>query len=181
MQPPNASAGLGATSPKLSKETLKMKFMQRNRDQEHIQDSVQTATLPQQSESKPEIYSPKAGMIVTNDNSKFLKWKISVCPVSFSESQSDCLKVVGLVSENTSMHVMARRSFGSFSSWIDRAREEVMSSEPGKKRSSRLEDTAISDREMANFYKNRVGNFSGDKSKHGKPSDAPAAKRKKDS
>ena len=150
-------------SPKrtVSGETLKMKFMQRKK--------AETISSPSASEVAPSLMSsPTCEQSATSAkketkqahadpvSQKDFKWRLPVClpkQSKPSEDELDCS--LALVDVNS--HPLCRRSFHGFNLAVERAYEDARGDpEVMSKRAKRLEQEAIGDEEMANFYANRV-------------------------
>ncbi len=161
---PDTSPKAAQTSIKsVSAQTKALKFMRKG-----AREAIEMPAEPMPHVA--DILSPTESKSTTSaQQSSAHQWRLTVVvpkPVQ---------KTSAAVLANLQAHVLARRSFQGFNLPIERNYEEVRNPEAAKKR--RQDEAAISDMEMANFYRDRVGaHLPGEKKANRDPN---AAKRKK--
>ena len=144
-KPGSAVSSPAQPSFQLSKETMRMKFMQRSEKKDGA--------------DRPKEVPPQEQIATTSRSGdasarKDFKWTNAVALPSPRDA-SDCAGCEPACAE-VKAHVLSRRSFNGFNLAVERA-YELMRDDPTSKGSKRLEKHAVSDVEMAKFYKDRVG------------------------
>lgn len=144
-----------------SKTLQAMKFMQRRVESVRDPEGPEVASMevegsiasPCQLHSEDRIENNARSLPNTE-----VRWTLGlVMPELTSRLASEEVLVISQVEKNLAHHVLGRRSFNGFNSAVENAYEEASESPEAKRRKRAMEKDAVSDREMADFYKNRVG------------------------
>ena len=141
----------------LSKETMRMKFMMRNAEDSASPPAA--AKSPAAPLADTSVTKPSTAPRAASGNTANFRWRLPFDAATAAKAAS--AGGDGVVGEegaaaDLKLHVLARRSFGGFNLAVERAFLE-MSDDPNSKANRRIEREAISDKEMANFYRDRVG------------------------
>ena len=149
--------------------TMKMRFMNRGGDSKPA--SAAAATTPSAEASTPVTTQSTHVSGKKKAASEGFRWRLPVAIPDKAAPGDDTISCDAR-EPDALLAVLARRSFGGFNAAVERTYEDLRD-EPGSKRSKRVEKEAISDKEMANFYAQRVGKFGS----HGAKGQEKAKKR----
>lgn len=150
---PKETATKAADSAKLSTETMKMKFMQRNKTQD---------TNMNKEELNENKACPTDITLGTIEDRRHQRWRMSIKLPSKSTVGLLGLTVTK-VEPMTKYHVLSRRSFGRFNVVIENAYEDSLDVPSFQKKEPRVERDSNLESQKVNVYAQRASKDASDK------------------